>query len=210
VFCSKCGAAIAVDSAFCTSCGTPQTRPALATPAAVVVPSNVGVAGYSAARTQFAYAEFWLRAVAYLLDSIIMGAAVIPLFIVFAMMTGAAAHLHNWEDLPRNGQPPDPALVAAILSAVFMMAAVALLITWLYHAYFESSTWQATPGKKVMSIYVTDLNGQRLSFLHATGRFFSKIVTGLIPFFLGYIMAAFTERRQALHDMIAGTLVLRR
>ena len=210
MFCSKCGAAITADSAFCTSCGTPQARPAIASPPAISVPPNVGVAGYSGARGQFLYAGFWLRAIAYLLDSIIMGAAIIPLFIVFAMMTGAAAHLHNLGNFPRNGQPPDPALVAALISIIFTLAAVAILITWLYHAYFESSTWQATPGKKVMSIYVTDLNGQQLSFLHATGRFFSKIVTGLIPLFLGYIMAGFTERRQALHDMIAGTLVLRR
>ncbi|MGB2627405.1 MAG: RDD family protein [Candidatus Acidiferrum sp.] len=211
MFCSKCGAAISVDSAFCTSCGTPQVRPAtIAAPAAVIVPPNVGVAGYSAARGQFSYSGFWLRVIAYILDSIIMGAAIIPLVVVFAMMSGAAAHLHSWEDLPRNGQPPDPALIAALVSAIFMFAAVALLINWLYHAYFESSTWQATPGKKVMSIYVTDLNGKQLTFLHATGRFFSKIVTGLIPLFLGFIMAAFTERRQALHDMIAGTLVLRR
>ncbi len=210
MYCSKCGSAVSADSAFCTSCGTPQSRPAIANPAAISVPPNVGVAGYSAGRGQFLYAGFWLRLVAYLLDSILMGAAIVPLFIVFVLMTGAAAHLHNLGDFPRNGQPPDPALVAAMFSLIFTLAAVAILITWLYHAYFESSAWQGTPGKKVMSIYVTDLNGQRLSFLHATGRFFSKIVTGLIPFALGYIMAGFTERKQALHDMIAGTLVVRR
>jgi uncharacterized RDD family membrane protein YckC len=54
------------------------------------------------------------------------------------------------------------------------------------------------------------MNSQRLSFLHATGRFFAKIITGLIPLGIGYIMAGFTERKQALHDMIAGTLVVRR
>jgi uncharacterized RDD family membrane protein YckC len=62
----------------------------------------------------------------------------------------------------------------------------------------------------VLSIYVTDVNGQRISFMHATGRFFAKIVSGLIPFGIGYIMAGFTQRKQALHDMIASTLVVRR
>jgi uncharacterized RDD family membrane protein YckC len=62
----------------------------------------------------------------------------------------------------------------------------------------------------VLSIYVTDVNGQRISFLHATGRFFAKIVSGLIPLGIGYIMAGFTQRKQALHDMIASTLVVRR
>jgi uncharacterized RDD family membrane protein YckC len=54
------------------------------------------------------------------------------------------------------------------------------------------------------------VNGQRISFLHATGRFFAKMVSGLIPLGIGYIMAGFTQRKQALHDMIASTLVVRR
>ncbi len=209
MFCSKCGAAIAADSAFCTSCGNPQTRPALAAPAAIVVPANVGVAGYSAGRGQFMYGDFWIRFVAYLIDSIIMGVAVVVFFIPLAAITGAAAHFRTLGELSRQGRP-DPALVAAFLSILFTFAGAALLITWLYHAYFESSSWQATPGKRAVNLYVTDLNGQPISFLHATGRHFAKLITGLIPLLLGYIMAAFTERRQALHDMIAGTLVLKR
>lgn len=209
MFCSKCGAAVAADSAFCTSCGNPQSGTAIAVPAAVVVPANVGVAGFSAGRGQFLYGDFWLRLVAYLIDSLIMGVAVIALFIPLAAITGAAAHLRILEAAPRHGQL-DPAVIAALISVFFTFIGAALLITWLYHAYFESSSWQATIGKRAMNLYVTDLNGQPISFLNATGRHFAKLITGLIPLMLGYIMAAFTERRQALHDMIAGTLVLKR
>jgi uncharacterized RDD family membrane protein YckC len=60
-----------------------------------------------------------------------------------------------------------------------------------------------------MNLVVTDLEGQRLTFGRASGRFFAKIISGLIPFGIGYIMAGFTEKRQALHDMIASCLVLR-
>jgi uncharacterized RDD family membrane protein YckC len=74
----------------------------------------------------------------------------------------------------------------------------------------ESSKWQATVGKSVMNLRVTNLEGRRISFGHATGRFFAKIVSSLIPLAIGYIMAAFTERKQALHDLIAGTLVLKK
>ena len=174
------------------------------------MPANVGVAGFSAGRGQFLFAGFWLRLVAYLIDGLIVSVGIFGLFIPIAALTGAAAHLNNLENIPRNGGQLDPAVIAALISVVITFAGVALLITWLYHAYFESSSWQATPGKRVLSLYVTDLNGQPISFLHATGRHFSKIITGLIPLGLGYIMAGFTERRQALHDMIAGTLVLRR
>jgi uncharacterized RDD family membrane protein YckC len=56
---------------------------------------------------------------------------------------------------------------------------------------------------------VTDANGNRLSFGHASGRYFAKIVTNLVPFFIGWIMAGFTEKKQALHDFIAGTVVIK-
>jgi uncharacterized RDD family membrane protein YckC len=210
VFCSKCGAATTADSAFCTSCGAQQTRPLVANPGAIRVPANVGVAGFSAVRGQFLYAGFWLRFVAYLIDGLITSVAILALFIPIAIVTGAAAHLRDLADLPRNGGQMDPTMIGALISVGVTFVGVSLLITWLYQAYFESSSWQATPGKKVLNIYVTDLGGQPISFLHATGRHFAKIITGLIPLALGFVMAGFTERRQALHDMIAGTLVLRR
>ncbi len=90
-----------------------------------------------------------------------------------------------------------------------MIALCGFVIGWLYYALMESSEKQATLGKMVMSLRVTDKNGQRLSFGHATGRYFSKIITGLVPLGIGYILAGITERKQALHDFIAGTLVFR-
>lgn len=86
---------------------------------------------------------------------------------------------------------------------------VTTILGWLYFAGMESSSRQATLGKSVLGIYVTDLNGNRISFLRATGRYFAKILSAII-LFIGYIMAAFTERKQALHDMLASTLVLDR
>lgn len=82
------------------------------------------------------------------------------------------------------------------------------LASWLYFATFESSPWQATPGKKVLGLRVTDLEGGRLSFIRASGRYFGKIISSLL-FGIGFVMAGFTEKKQALHDMLAGCLVLR-
>jgi uncharacterized RDD family membrane protein YckC len=100
-----------------------------------------------------------------------------------------------------------------MLAPLFLMFWLALLISvviqWLYFAGMESSARQATIGKSAMSLRVTNYEGRRISFGHATGRFFAKIVSGLIPLGIGYIMAGFTEKKQALHDMIAATLVLR-
>ena len=71
-----------------------------------------------------------------------------------------------------------------------------------------SSSYQATFGKMIFGMKVTDLYGNRVSFARATGRHFAKWLSGMI-FFIGYIMAGFTERKQGLHDMLAGTLVRR-
>lgn len=85
---------------------------------------------------------------------------------------------------------------------------VSLLVTWLYYALCESSSWQGTVGKKVCGLRVTDMNGSQINFGKATGRHFGKILSGLI-LGIGFIMIAFTEQKQGLHDIMAGTLVLR-
>ena len=80
---------------------------------------------------------------------------------------------------------------------------------WLYEAFMMSSEWQATVGKRVMSIVVTDLGGRRISFGRATGRHFAKYLSAFL-LGIGFIMAAFTSKKQALHDIIAETLVVKR
>lgn len=91
----------------------------------------------------------------------------------------------------------------------FMYSVLTLLIGWLYYTLMESSAHQATLGKKVLGIRVTDLDGNRIGFGRATGRYFGKIISAII-LLIGYIMAAFTEKKQALHDILAGTLVVKR
>src|SRR5262245_10559769 len=87
--------------------------------------------------------------------------------------------------------------------------ALGFLAPWLYEAFMMSSEWQATVGKRVMSIVVTDLAGQRISFARATGRHFAKYLSAFL-LGLGFLMMPFTSKKQALHDIIAETLVLRR
>ena len=85
--------------------------------------------------------------------------------------------------------------------------AINLLLTmigWLYWAVMESSPWQATLGKRLFGIQVTDLQGQRISFARASARHFGKII------FVGFILTAFTARSRRLHDLIAGCLVVRK
>jgi uncharacterized RDD family membrane protein YckC len=88
-----------------------------------------------------------------------------------------------------------------VLNLVFGLIALA------YFAGFESSSMQATPGKRAMGLVVSDAQGRRISVLRAVGRYFAKILSSMIMF-IGFIMVAFTARKQGLHDMICSTLVV--
>jgi uncharacterized RDD family membrane protein YckC len=87
--------------------------------------------------------------------------------------------------------------------------ALGFLAPWLYEAFMMSSEWQATVGKRVMSIVVTDLEGQRISFARATGRHFAKYLSAFL-LGIGFLMMPFTSKKQALHDIIAETLVIKK
>lgn len=82
-------------------------------------------------------------------------------------------------------------------------------VGWLYFAFMESSKQQGTIGKIFMKIKVTDLNGNKVNFLKASIRHFSKLLSAII-LGIGYLMVLWTDRRQALHDIIAKTLVVKR
>jgi uncharacterized RDD family membrane protein YckC len=86
---------------------------------------------------------------------------------------------------------------------------IGVLGVWLYYALFESSSKQATPGKLAFDFVVTDMNGERISFGKATARYFGMILSGLMLGF-GFIMCAFTEKKQCLHDILAGCLMFKK
>jgi uncharacterized RDD family membrane protein YckC len=175
------------------------------------VPALIGQSGHGAVSPHWlpaptrTYAGFWLRVAAHLIDGMITGVVLCALLIPLALATGLGGALRNIHP----GEEPDPAIILAFISSLWILILGGILAVWLYYAYCESSEWQATPGKKVLNLAVTDLNGNRLSFGRASGRFFAKMISGLIPFGIGYVMAGFTEKKQALHDMIASCLVLR-
>ena len=100
------------------------------------------------------------------------------------------------------------AIILFIPNAILVMATGGLgsiLLQWLYFAFMHSGEKQATFGQRAVGIVITDMNGDRISFGKASGQFFGTLISGLI-IFIGYIMIAFTEKNQALHDMMAGTL----
>ncbi len=201
MYCTKCGAGLAQGAAFCSVCG--QTVGGTG-PTVAGVP--VASAGASQAWPVLPYAGFWLRFVAYIIDGFVLGAGFFAIILVLLMVTGlgsAVSRIHSGEDIGETF-----ALLG--VASIFLGIGIAIVGGWLYFAMMESSSWQATLGKRALSIQVTDLAGQRISFGRASGRHFGKVITNLIPFAIGWILAGVTEKKQALHDMIASCLVLRK
>jgi uncharacterized RDD family membrane protein YckC len=153
------------------------------------------------------YAGFWLRLVAVFIDGLIVG---IPMAILGGLAVGVAgfgyATMHPYGTFGMMDNDGGINASFAILEGALMV--FGLFVKWLYFALQESSSAQATLGKRVMGLKVMNLEGQRIGFGQASGRFFGKIISGLI-LYIGFMMAGFTERKQALHDMMAGTLVVR-
>ncbi|HYM81227.1 MAG TPA: RDD family protein [Candidatus Limnocylindria bacterium] len=84
---------------------------------------------------------------------------------------------------------------------------IRLIVAWLYRSVFMSSRAQATPGQLLLNLKITDLEGRRISFARATGRYFAEWISFMICL-IGYVMIAFSDRKQALHDKLAGCLVV--
>jgi uncharacterized RDD family membrane protein YckC len=137
------------------------------------------------------YAGFWRRFAAYTIDVVITG-YFLNSFYYFMINQAQFGHMEMSRTLTN-----------------VLFSPVAIVISWCYFAGMESSPMQATLGKRLLGLYVTDMEGNRLSFGQATGRYFGKMISGFM-LTVGYWLAGFTEKKQALHDIIANCLVLKR
>jgi uncharacterized RDD family membrane protein YckC len=204
MYCTKCGKMVADGMAFCPVCGMSTGLQEMGG----AKPTGGAPSGWQGGGApRVTYGGFWLRFLAAIIDGLVLG---IPAgIVVFSLFAAGIGTLARRGSLPINGEP-SPDFIIFIASMWLVLAVCGFLVAWLYGALMESSTWQATLGKKALGLMVTDMNGSRVSFARATGRHFGKIVSGNLTLYIGFIMAGFTEKKQALHDMMAGCLVVRR
>jgi uncharacterized RDD family membrane protein YckC len=193
VYCHKCGAQVDDQAAFCNKCGTAlqNTFPA----ANAVTATRPEVSAIMAVHpTAVQYAGFWRRLAAALIDGLLLFAVYLAIAFVMGFIYAAITGNDEMSDYTAN--------VIAYVAWI-----IAFLLGWLYWALMESSSKQATLGKMALGIVVTDVNGQRVSFGRASGRYFGKIVSQII-LFIGFLMVAFTQKKQGLHDIMASCLVV--
>jgi uncharacterized RDD family membrane protein YckC len=138
------------------------------------------------------FAGFWKRAGAYTIDSLIICFGEAIMFgIGFVIVNFVLKMDHH-----------------ALGGFGLLVSAIAITMQILYHSLFESSSKQATPGKMALGIVVTNAQGGRIGFGRAVGRNAGRFISGLFCG-LGYIICGFTDRRQAVHDFLASTLVVK-
>ena len=183
VRCPNCGAEAQPGDVFCHSCGQ-QLEPAVK----VAGPAPQPAKPVYPAAPAFEYAGFWRRFAAYILDYIILSCISIPLSVAMWFFP-----VYSWYFFGVN-------LLSTFISTI---------IGWMYFWFFESSSYQATPGKMALGIIVTDLNGSRISLGRAAARDLSKILS-MLTLGIGFLMIGFTDEKRGLHDYIAGTLVVRK
>jgi uncharacterized RDD family membrane protein YckC len=174
-------------------------------PAAPGVPYAAGGAWPQAQPAYAEYAGFWIRWVAAVIDwFVLLVPNCLMSFIVSAVMNASlGVRGMRWDvDAGRAGYQ----FFSTMLPVWTANTLIQTVICWVYFGLMESGPWQATVGKRALGLMVTDTSGRRISFARASGRYFASILSSII-LFIGYIMGAFTERKQTLHDIMADTVV---
>ena len=149
------------------------------------------------------YAGFWKRFAAYLIDELILGVVGVIILLPFIALMGISTFMsHDDYEYHESFVGVIIALITAYIFAILLI----IIAKWLYYALMESKKG-ATLGKMALGIKVTDMDGNMISFGRATGRYFGKILSSL-TLCIGYIIAGFSQQKQALHDILAKTLVV--
>lgn len=208
MFCPMCGSPYDESDHFCGQCGYslhPDPIPILEAsppddtsprPGEEILPPPPAVT--------FEYAGLLRRFTAFLIDSVL-------LLLVIVIVTLPAGVFYSGISRPDN--------ISEVLTGLFSMRPdsgvlrlfgilTGFLVSWLYYALFESSNMQASPGKKIAGMMVSGFTGTRISFDRATLRHFCKMISAVICF-IGFFMISFTGKKQGLHDIIAGCVVLK-
>ncbi len=143
--------------------------------------------GYADDLSNAVPAGFWKRFAALVIDYILLVVVSLPIGFIFGMLAASGSGMNSGIELLSN--------------------LIGFAIGWAYYCLQESSSAMATVGKRARGLKVLRSDGTRISLLRATGRYFAKILSAII-LMIGFLMAAFTERKQGLHDMLADTLVV--
>jgi uncharacterized RDD family membrane protein YckC len=199
MFCPKCGKETDASGKFCQWCGADIAA----------VPANPLVTPEEEECTDIGvYAGLGRRFIAFIVDAIIILLFDLVAMTVLGLTRGIQnSYFYFVQHVPAEQLTLEGTMGALYGSVIAAYGVLLVVIPWLYFAGFESSRGQATPGKLLVHIVVTDMAGNKPTFARVTLRHFAKFVSALI-IFIGFLMIGLTNKRQGLHDRISGCLVL--
>lgn len=178
--------------------GTAVAKASAAAPSPYAAPASATTGEAVVNGGEIVYAGFWKRVAAYFIDSLIVGIVGGVVAMVIGMVLGIGmAGIGGGSD----------AMGAGFIAIQLLTNLVSIGLAAAYYAGFHASSGKATLGKMAVGIKVVRSNGERITIARGIGRYFAAMLSGLI-LCIGYLMAAFTERKQSLHDMICDTLVV--
>jgi len=203
MFCPKCGKETDASGKFCQWCGSDIEAVA---PRAVMKTEPEEEEEETSLTGN--YAGLGRRFFAFIIDAIILLIFIAVAATFFNLVQGIKYFYYiAVQRAPIYALTEAGTTDAAINPIIASLGVLFIIIPWLYFAGFECSRGQATPGKTLLGIVVTDREGNRISFARATLRHIAKFISTVI-IFIGFIMIGLTRKHQGLHDRIAGCLVL--
>ena len=222
MLCPKCGSEVGDDIALCPKCTEGR---ATADTGHIAAPADEDAVEDAAEQSgaeestekgtgggrYVGYGGFWLRFIALLIDTPIVKAIAT---VLASLIVGHTFDLisQRAKEASAKGAGISTAfvqeLIVSLLPLLGQLLIVYVVVGWLYYTLLESSPLRGTIGKIVLSVRVVDRRLEQVSFLRASARHFAKILSSLL-FCLGFFMAGFTKRKQGLHDLISGCVVVR-
>lgn len=142
---------------------------------------------------EYTYASFWERFFAFFFDNVIL----LPLTFLAQLVISLRGIRTVFQ----------PSRLESLIPFFVLMLITQPIIVWLYYALFESSSYKATLGKRLMQLVVVDTDFQRISFARASGRHFAKILS-VFPLGMGFLMSLAHSEKRAFHDILAGTVII--
>ncbi len=191
MYCSRCGTWVPDDAEACARCGM-ERRPAAPAAPALRHAAPAAAEPVLPPRAAVRYGGVWRRFAGVCVDTLL-------LYFPNAILRELAGFSLGDPVRVLSGSQTGP---------VLLVVSISFVIYWWYCAGLESSRWQGTLGQQLLGLRVADLHGRRISFLRATGRNWAKVFSVLLCM-IGYLFNLWTSRRQTLHDLVAGCVVVR-
>ncbi len=201
-------AAAPSETRYCSECGRPYPASQLTSYGeASVCPQcqPAYIQGLKSGAGARHFGGFWIRLVARVIDWVLIGVVMCVIFVPVVLITGGVGAVSR--DLAYGNRATPDSLQAIGVMWILGSICLAIVIPALYEIYFVSQR-AATPGKLALGLKIIRADGGPITIGLATGRFFARILTSLIPLEIGYIIAGFDSQKRALHDYICSTRVV--